>query len=381
MGEETVPKLSLIFNTFRATNNPLLIKGNKIILADIPFSFFGNPFKDITSSAFEKYKENQISKLKKELETEYDVIIIRNPYVLKENLKDQSIISDYPKGIYEKKLLKQIQKKSNIEFIKDTNYLFQEIELKTRASFSHFRKKFEHQLSELKPVNTNNQNLDSFKKYLNEDHAKFYYDTRNALLGKNFSTRLSHLLNLGLIHPQEVITLVNQYEKEKIKNKSTNWIKFELLWREYFYALYNQEYFFKSLGFDGGENKLAPIKTKQYLNKMNKNPLIRAMNKELQNTGFLSNRSRQIYASYLVNCTELDWRYGAWWFQLHLHDYDLFSNWGNWLYLSGYGTDSRGPRFFNIVKQMKSYDPELTYLKYWNEYQDSSWKDIDNSTV
>jgi hypothetical protein len=62
---DVVPKLSLIFNTFRTTHNPLLIKGHKIILADIPFSFYGNPFKDINSSSFEKYKQNEIIKLKK----------------------------------------------------------------------------------------------------------------------------------------------------------------------------------------------------------------------------------------------------------------------------------------------------------------------------
>jgi hypothetical protein len=82
------------------------------------------------------------------------------PYVLKENLKNQTILSDYPKGIYEKKLLNEIEKISNITFIKDTNYLFQGIELKTRASFSHFRKKFEHKLSEIQSIETQNPNLE-----------------------------------------------------------------------------------------------------------------------------------------------------------------------------------------------------------------------------
>lgn len=379
-----VSKVSLILNTFRLTNNPLLIKGNKIILGDIPFSVYGNPFKDINSSSFEKYKENEIQKFKKEIEKDYDVLIITNPYVLKENLKDKDIISDHPIGIYEEKLLGEINKLASLEIIKDTNYLFLSDltkELKHRAGFSHFRNKYEKYLNDIKPVDTNNPNLLQFKKYLKEGHGHEYFETRNALFGKNFSTRLSHLLNLGLIHPSEVITLINEVEQKQGSNKSTYWIKFELLWREYFYALYDEEFFFTSMGFDGGENAIIPIKSKMYLENMNKNPLIRAMNKELQNTGFLSNRSRQIYASYLVNCTDLDWRYGAWWFQLHLHDYDLFSNWGNWLYLSGYGTDSKGPRFFNIIKQMKNYDPDLSYLKHWNEYKDSSWIEIDNSNV
>ena len=77
----------------------------------------------------------------------------------------------------------------------------------------------------------------------------------------------------------------------------------------------------------------------------------------------MSNRGRQIVASYLVNQLGLDWRFGAAWFEEQLVDYDPASNWGNWQYLAGVGTDPRGRREFNIEKQRQMYDSNNTFVE------------------
>ena len=87
--------------------------------------------------------------------------------------------------------------------------------------------------------------------------------------------------------------------------------------------------------------------------------------KELLETGFLSNRMRQIFASEWINTYCLDWRDGANIFEMNLVDYDVFSNWGNWQYLAGVGHDPRGKRKFNLVKQLETYDPKREYFKKW----------------
>ena len=87
--------------------------------------------------------------------------------------------------------------------------------------------------------------------------------------------------------------------------------------------------------------------------------------KELNATGFMSNRGRQIVASCLVNELAVDWRYGAAYFQQQLLDYDVASNWGNWQYVAGVGKDPRGGRHFNLDKQTQEYDPERRYIKHW----------------
>lgn len=76
----------------------------------------------------------------------------------------------------------------------------------------------------------------------------------------------------------------------------------------------------------------------------------------------MSNRGRQVVASYLVNELGVDWRFGAAWFEEQLIDYDPASNWGNWQYLAGVGTDPRGKRVFNIEKQQLQVDPERVFI-------------------
>ena len=50
--------------------------------------------------------------------------------------------------------------------------------------------------------------------------------------------------------------------------------------------------------------------------------------RELAKTGFMSNRGRQIVASFLVRDMGQDWRQGAEHFETNLLDHDVTSNWG-----------------------------------------------------
>ena len=87
--------------------------------------------------------------------------------------------------------------------------------------------------------------------------------------------------------------------------------------------------------------------------------------KQLNATGYMSNRGRQIVASCFVNELGLDWRYGAAYFEQQLLDYDVAANWGNWQYLAGVGADPRGQRHFDIDKQTRLYDPDHAFIKRW----------------
>jgi FAD binding domain of DNA photolyase len=68
-------------------------------------------------------------------------------------------------------------------------------------------------------------------------------------------------------------------------------------------------------------------------------------------SGFMSNRGRQNVASYLVLDLGIDWRLGADHFESTLVDYDVTSNWGNWVAAAGL-TGGR-VNHFNITKQSK----------------------------
>ena len=65
----------------------------------------------------------------------------------------------------------------------------------------------------------------------------------------------------------------------------------------------------------------------------------------------MSNRGRQNVASHLILDLGIDWRRGGDLFESLLLDYDVASNWGNWVSAAGL-TGGRVNRF-NISKQAK----------------------------
>jgi deoxyribodipyrimidine photo-lyase len=85
---------------------------------------------------------------------------------------------------------------------------------------------------------------------------------------------------------------------------------------------------------------------------------------ELRKTGFMSNRGRQNVASYWSKTLKQDWRIGAAYFEAMLIDYDVHSNWGNWMYNSGVGNDPRD-RKFNTQSQAERYDSNGKYRRTW----------------
>ncbi len=201
------------------------------------------------------------------------------------------------------------------------------------------------------------------------DCLKDYKQTRNGMLGPNYSSKLSAWLALGCLSPRHIYETVQAYEAERVKNDSTYWLIFELLWRDYFRfvcAQHGDRVFYPS-----GLRRL-PIAWKQDWERFDAwregrtgYPLVDANMRELAATGFMSNRGRQNVASFLTKNLGIDWRMGAEWFESLLVDYDVCSNWGNWNYTAGVGNDARGFRYFNIPKQSKDYDPDGHYVKHW----------------
>jgi len=99
------------------------------------------------------------------------------------------------------------------------------------------------------------------------------------------------------------------------------------------------------------------------------NSLIDSIMQELFFTGEISNRARQCAASYLIHDLHIPWWWGAQWFESHLLDYDVSSNWGNWAYIAGVGADARPVRKFNIAKQAGTYDPHFSYRDWINSQE------------
>ncbi|NEQ55585.1 MAG: DASH family cryptochrome, partial [Leptolyngbya sp. SIO3F4] len=201
------------------------------------------------------------------------------------------------------------------------------------------------------------------------DKLRVYKQTRNGMLGADYSSKFSPWLALGCLSPRRIYEEVGSYETDRVRNESTYWLIFELLWRDYFRficAKHRDTVFYPS-GLRGLQVawKEDWQRFEQWTIGETGYPLIDANMRELAATGFMSNRGRQNVASFLTKNLGIDWRMGAEWFESLLIDYDVCSNWGNWNYTAGIGNDARGFRYFNIPKQSKDYDPDGNYVKHW----------------
>jgi deoxyribodipyrimidine photo-lyase len=202
-----------------------------------------------------------------------------------------------------------------------------------------------------------------------QDLLKTYKETRNGMVGADYSSKFSPWLALGCLSPRSIYAQVQKYEQERVQNDSTYWLIFELLWRDYFafIAAKHGNKIFRVSGLRGLNIPWKQDRPRFELWCQGKTgfPLVDANMRELAATGFMSNRGRQNVASFLTKNLGIDWRWGAEWFESLLIDYDVASNWGNWNYTAGVGNDARGFRFFNIFKQAKDYDPQGKYVKLW----------------
>lgn len=213
------------------------------------------------------------------------------------------------------------------------------------------------------------------QRYFADDLPLSYKDVRNALQGWDNSSKLSPWLNSGCLSPRRVRQTLLDYEQCQGRNESTGWLYVELLWREYFQwlarALGTRLFAFQGTARRRPLTCFYPDRFQMWCHGTTPYPLVNACMRELAATGYLSNRGRQIAASCLVNELQLDWRYGAAWFEQQLVDYDVAANWGNWQYIAGVGADPRGGRHFNLQKQTETFDADGSYRRRWSRPEDA----------
>lgn len=197
---------------------------------------------------------------------------------------------------------------------------------------------------------------------------RHYKQTRNKSIGTHTSTHFSIWLSHGCLSPRIIVEQVQQFEQTVVKNISTYWVIFELLWRDFFH-FQCLKHGVKWYSLNGIQNKKPPSshnqhQLKKWLTGQTGCAFIDAHMRELVQTGFMSNRGRQNCASYLIHTLQLDWRLGAEVFEHYLIDYDVASNIGNWMYIAGVGNSNR-PTIFNPIKQSQTHEPTGAFIKKW----------------
>ena len=178
------------------------------------------------------------------------------------------------------------------------------------------------------------------------------------------TSHLSHALAHGEIHPRTLLAALGAGEGAEVFRK-------EIAWRE-FYAdvLYRNPHTLD----DYYEPRFAemryadPVSDAERLEawKAGKTgyPIVDAAMRQLNQTGWMHNRSRMIVASFLVKDLHFEWQIGARYFEERLTDFDPASNSHGWQWTAGCGTDaSPYYRVFNPVLQGVKFDPRGEYVR------------------
>lgn len=197
------------------------------------------------------------------------------------------------------------------------------------------------------------------------DGLPHYHQNRDSCADPNSTSRLSMHLKWGTVSVRDC------YRAARAQNGpgADKWID-ELAWREFFHSV--AFHFPHALSgpmlpeygdFPWSENAdhLAAWKAGQ-----TGYPFVDAGMRQLNATGWMHNRLRQVVASYLCKDLGIHWQEGERYFMQMLVDGDWPSNNGSWQWVAGTGTDPRrATRIFNPVLQMERYDPQAAYVKQW----------------
>ena len=216
------------------------------------------------------------------------------------------------------------------------------------------------------------EGLKRLKYYLFESKEILNYKSkRNGSVGIDYSGKFSAWLANGSLSPTQIMKEIKRFEMEVKANDGTYWMWFELLWRDFFRYVgkINENKLFFVTGLNGKKVSYRnnPVVFQNWCSGNTTSAFVNAHLTELYKTGFMSNRGRQNVASFLFHDLGIDWRFGASWFEHALIDYDVYSNFGNWLYIVGVGNDPKGGRKFDVEWQQERYDPERAHEKVWLE--------------
>lgn len=199
-------------------------------------------------------------------------------------------------------------------------------------------------------------------KTVRQELIKNYSKTRD-IPGIDGTSRLSVHFRFGTISIRE--------KAAKAKELSTKYFN-ELIWREFYMSILWHFPKVVENAFRPAYDKIEWVNNEDHFKKWCEGktgyPMVDAGMRQLNETGYMHNRTRMVVASFLTKHLLIDWRWGEAYFAEKLLDYELASNNGGWQWAAGSGVDA-SPYFrvFNPELQLKKFDPDHKYIKEWIE--------------
>ncbi len=216
----------------------------------------------------------------------------------------------------------------------------------------------------------------------------YRYATERDRVDLPGTSNLSPYLRFGLLSARRAASAAYQAIQAApdptSRRSAETWLN-ELIWRDfYFHTLYHfpqvrrENFHLRRLQWENNLLHFEAWKVGQ-----TGYPIVDAAMRQLEQTGWMHNRSRMIVASFLTKDLLVDWRRGERWFMQHLIDGDPAANNGGWQWTAGTGADAAPYfRIFNPILQSTRYDPRGIFIRRWlpelagvpPEYIHEPWK-------
>jgi len=155
---------------------------------------------------------------------------------------------------------------------------------------------------------------------------------------------LSPWLSLGCLSVHSFYHALIQQTGINMKEKET--IMLGLWWRDYYRFMFkkHKNIFFRIQGF---ADQLPPLSADQStsLQRWEKgetpNDEVNEIMHQLNQTGYIKNEDRVTAAYYLIHHLQVNWLFGAYYFEEKLIDYNPSNNYGNWAHVAGVGSSNK----------------------------------------
>ena len=199
-----------------------------------------------------------------------------------------------------------------------------------------------------------------------------FHQSRTDIEGLQSTSRFSAWLANGCLSVRSIAAELDKYEYRYGDEGASKILYQRLMYREYYqwrFALFGQS-LFKSYGSNKPcltEHEATAYKLWQQAK--TPYPLVNACMKQLNNMGYLSYLGRNLVASCLIDELNIDWRYGAAYFQQQLIDHDIAINYGSWQTLAEKGRTVMD-FYADLEQYSQEYDPDGIFVMRWSKLTD-----------
>lgn len=154
------------------------------------------------------------------------------------------------------------------------------------------------------------------------------------------AVNLSPWLALGCL---SVHTVYFSVKESTLPKKMKEAILQGLWWKDYYRFMFKKygNLFFQEKGYTGNPPEVGTEQTEDFERWRNGETTNEKVNKimiQLKETGYIDFTSREDVACYLIHHLQVNWLWGAAYFEEMLIDYNPSSNYGNWAHLAGVGS-------------------------------------------